>query len=368
MVLLETAAVLISLSTIIGFYNFFTATKLTKSRSRHQPFISVLIPARNEENNLPQLLQSLLKQTYPHFEVIICDDNSEDKTLEIIQSYTGKSKQIAYIQGKKLPPNWTGKNWACHQLSQKARGSLYLFLDADVLLEPEALESAVALMERKKTALLSCFPCQKMKTVGEWLIVPLLDWLLLSFIPMDLVYRTKNNSFSVAIGQFILIRKSTYYKINGHEGIKDKITEDVYLSKRVKLSGNRILAARSKGLVKCRMYGSFKESLDGLSRSFYLGSHLSPAAYILSVIGFVFLFFFPVAMYIINVEFLYMLIPLLLQRICTSIIACQNFIFNLILLPIHGILAVVTCSRSVYLALNNKIVWKGRKLLSRIGR
>ncbi|MBS3140196.1 glycosyltransferase, partial [Candidatus Woesearchaeota archaeon] len=69
---METAAVLISLSTIIGFYNFFTATKLTKSRSRHQPFISVLIPARNEENNLPQLLQSLLKQTYPHFEVIIC--------------------------------------------------------------------------------------------------------------------------------------------------------------------------------------------------------------------------------------------------------------------------------------------------------
>lgn len=353
-------AVLIGLSNVIGFYNFFTATRLKKSQPRYCPHVSVLIPARNEERNIRKCLDSVLAQDYPDFEVIVGDDQSEDNMASIVSSYDS----VILLKGKELPAGWVGKSWACHQLAKTATGELLLFLDADVTLEPQALSSAVAMMQEKKVKMLSCFPCQKTKHFGETLVVPIIDWLLLSFIPLDLVYRTSGAAISIAIGQFIIFDRVAYEQIGGHQKVAGKVTEDTELARLMKKSERRIIAVRSKGLVKCQMYHGFKESIQGLSRSFYYGAHMNPILYIASLIGLVALFVIPVLLFITDVNYLYLLIPLLMQRILTSILACQSVFVNLVLLPVHGVLAVVIAINSIYLSLGNKIVWKGRKIIN----
>jgi len=360
--LLQIIAIIIGLTSLVGIYNFFTATRLRIGKPNHTPLVSILIPARNEEKNIENCLQSIFKQDYPNYEVIVCDDNSEDNTFSIVESYTSKYPNLSLIKGKKLPLGWTGKTWACHQLSRQAKGELFLFLDADVTLKSEALSSAVALMEKKKVSLLSCFPGQKMRSFGEWLIIPLIDWLLLSFVPLDLVYRTSGTKFSMAIGQFILIKKRIYTQAGGHEAVKDAVTEDVEMARKVKEMGDRIIVARSVGLVNCRMYGNFSESKKGLARSLYKGTHLKPLPFILSLLGLFLLFFLPIAMFFVNSGYLYLLIPLLLQRTLTSILARQNFIYNLLLLPVHYFFTFYVSINSLYLTLGNKIEWKGRQI------
>ncbi|MBS3124148.1 glycosyltransferase [Candidatus Woesearchaeota archaeon] len=358
----EILTIIITLVSSIGIYNYFTTTRLNKAVPKEQPFVSVLIPARNEEQNIAACLDSVFKQNYSNFEVVVCDDQSIDKTGEIIKSFQKLHNNLHCISGQPLPEGWTGKNWACQQLAKKAKGELFLYLDADVTLQPEALASAVALKERKKVSMLSCFPQQIMKSWGEWMLVPLVDWLLLSFVFLDLVYRTKSTRFSVAIGQFILISKEAYLKMGGHEALKTAVTEDVEMARRLKFQGERILVARSTGLVHCRMYTNFKDARKGLARFIFLGSKMRPSLFIISLVGLLALFILPFIMFFIHPYYLLLLIPLLLQRVLTSLISGQNILFNLLLLPVHYFFTFYISINSLYVVLGNKIEWKGRKI------
>ncbi len=217
MLILNIIIILISLSTAVGFYNFFTATRLKESTPKSQPLISILIPARNEERNIAKCLQSVTSQNYANYEVIVYNDQSEDNTAEIVKKF----KSVKLINGRPLPKDWTGKNHACHNLVNAAKGDYYLFLDADVTIKPNTLQSAVALIEQKEVEMLSCFPCQKINSLGERLVIPIFEWLLLSFVPLDAAYKSKNPFFSIAIGQFILISKKAYKSFGGHESIKN---------------------------------------------------------------------------------------------------------------------------------------------------
>ncbi len=351
---------IISGLSLIGVYNFFTAPRLRKRKPKAYPLVSILIPARNEERNIANCIESALQQSYPHFEVLIYDDLSEDNTAQIVKEYEKKSDKVTLIHGKPLPAGWLGKPWGCHNLSKHAKGDLYLFIDADVTIEPETISSAVALFQQKNVNMLSCFPKQQMQSRGELLLVPVMDWMVLTFIPLYLVYTTKK--LSIAIGQFILIDKPTYKKINGHEGVKSFKTEDTALARNVKKIGAKLLAARSTGLVRCRMYGNFLDSFRGLSRSFYEGSHMKPVAYVLGLVGLLVILFFPLITSLVAMQYYFMLIPWIIQRILTSITAGQNAIINVLLLPIHSMFAIVIGIYSIYISLNKKIVWKGRKL------
>lgn len=352
-------AIMIGLSTAIGFYNYITATRLVPASPKSHPFISILIPARNEEKNIRKCINSVLAQKYPAFEILVYDDLSQDGTAAIVKSY---GSNVKLLTGKKLPFGWTGKNWACHNLARQAQGELLLFIDADVTLKPNALPSALAIAQQKKVSMLSCFPCQQMNSWGEWLIIPLIDWLSLSFIPLDLIYRTTTPALSLAIGQFILIEKKAYLKIGGHEAIKNKKSDDTHLAKNMKIAGKRIIVVRSQKLVLCTMYQGFRNSFYGLSASFYAGTHLKPRPYVLSLIAFASLFFLPLALYISNTHFLYLLIPLLLQRIATAHLSGQNIAMNLLLLPIHGIMVIAVGIYSLVISLTSNIVWKGRRM------
>ncbi|MBI2665510.1 glycosyltransferase [Candidatus Woesearchaeota archaeon] len=355
-------AVVIGSFSLVGIYNFFTASRLKKDFPKQQPSVSILIPARNEEKNIASCLTSVLSQNYSDYEVIVCDDHSQDRTAEIIKSFQNSYPKLTLISGKPLPEGWTGKTWACQQLGLQAKGELLLFIDADVTLEPDALYSAIALKEKKKVSMLSCFPQQVMKTIGEWMLVPLIDWLLLSFVLLDLVYRTAGTRFCVAIGQFILIEQEVYQRIGRHEAVKTAVTEDVELSRILKSSGEKILVARSLSLVHCRMYRNFMEARDGMARFFYLGSKMKPISYVASLLGILALFSIPLYLFFVNRYYLLLFTPMIIQRILTSILAGQNALINLLLMPIHYFFTFYISSYSLYVALTNKIEWKGRRI------
>ena len=177
----------LSVFTLISVYNLFTAPVM-KSRTNaaeNGALVSVLVPARNEEKNILKCLNGILNQDYKNIEVIVLDDNSTDNTHEIVKSIN--SQIIKLIKGKELPADWLGKNWACHQLAQNANGSYLLFMDADVEIMPSVVSSAVLEIQESNASLISIFPTQKIKSFGEHLIVPLMNWLLLTFLPLKFV-------------------------------------------------------------------------------------------------------------------------------------------------------------------------------------
>lgn len=168
------------------------------------PFISVLVPARNEQDNIGECIKSLLIQDYPDFEVIVLDDNSTDRTWEILEKLSLEYSRLRIIKGKPLPDGWFGKHWACHQLSQHANGEIFLFTDADTRHKPNSLRDGIAGMMGEKADLITAFPREEVISWGERMTVPLFPWFILSFLPLIVAYRTRSPAFSAAIGQFFV--------------------------------------------------------------------------------------------------------------------------------------------------------------------
>lgn len=239
------------------------------------PFVSILVPARNEERNIAKCLKSLLGQEYPHYEVIVLDDSSSDATPDIVRSFAANDRRLRLLEGKSLPMGWTGKSFACHQLSQEAKGELLLFVDADTEHTPHSLSAAVAEMLRSQADLLSLIPRQIMATFWEKAILPLLHFSTFCFLPFLLVRLSKNPKFAMANGQFMLFRKKVYETIGGHKEVRAALVEDVWLSRLVKQHGFRLLVMDGAQLVSCRMYTSLREIWEGFSKNLFPGMSYS---------------------------------------------------------------------------------------------
>ena len=235
--------------------------------AKDQPLLSVLIPARDEEDNLPGLLDALLQQTYTHFELIVYDDHSGDATPHILEDFSRKAGRVKWLQGGDLPDGWTGKNHACHRLAEQARGEVLLFLDADVSVSPDLLEKAVAWFTQKKLSLLSIFPHQIMHARGEWLTVPLMNWILLSLLPMILVRLSRRPSFAAANGQFMMFDAAVYRENQWHEQVHDNLVEDIEINRLMKHKGYRTATLLGNHDIMCRMYSSFQEGVHGFAKN-----------------------------------------------------------------------------------------------------
>lgn len=165
--------------------------KLPQHIINNSPLISVLIPARNEEENIKKCLLSLTKQDYKNIEIIVLNDNSTDNTGKIVAELSKKDSRIKLYNGKKLKKGWMGKNYACHQLAGYARGDYLLFTDADTIHFPDSISSALACLLNYKLGALSVFAKQIMVTVHERMIVPFGSYMILCFLPLFLVERSK---------------------------------------------------------------------------------------------------------------------------------------------------------------------------------
>ena len=134
--------IIAAFNVITGLTNFFWLKKLPKKTKQNlitKDLVSILVPARNEEDVIESTIQSIINQNYQDFELLILNDNSDDNTKVIIEKYTKQYKNIKLIEGTDLPKGWLGKNWACHQLSQKAKGNYLLFVDADTKIDKNIL-------------------------------------------------------------------------------------------------------------------------------------------------------------------------------------------------------------------------------------
>lgn len=253
------------------------------------PLVSILVPARNEEANIEACVESLQKQDYPDFEILVLDDNSRDSTADIITRIAATDDRVQLMKGEPLPQGWAGKPHACYQLAQKAKGSWLLFVDADTTSAPHMLRSVMALALKMRPSLLSGFPRQLATSLPQKIVIPVLYFIILSWVPLWWLQRSKKPKPSLAIGQFLLFPKEEYWRIGGHKAVKDRILEDVWLGVEITKHGGRHVAIDLSPVFFCNMYHSIKAMSEGVIKWMYSVASLSPAALVgLMVAGYVF--------------------------------------------------------------------------------
>lgn len=346
---------------LIAVYNFFTAPQLRKTNNKIEKpgLVSILIPARNEENNITDCVKSVLKQDYENTEIFILDDNSTDRTASIVAELSNKNQNVKFISGKELPEGWLGKNWACHQLSQNAKGKYLVFVDADVRLNENAITASIDKMKGKSLKALSVFPTQIIKTFGEALITPLMNWILLSFLPLNLVYKSQNKSFVAANGQFFLFEAEFYKKLGGHEAVKNETVEDMAFARLIKQSGEKFLTCLGNEFIRCRMYSNFSEGFAGFSKNFFPGFKLSPLIFILFLLFIESVFLFPILLSLFYSKFIIQSLIILSTQILVLQTSRQNVIFSL-LHPLQIIVLFAVGVNSTIKTKLGKLKWKER--------
>lgn len=258
------------------------------------PLISVLIPARNEEANIGTCLESLRRQDYPNFEILVLDDSSNDRTADIVASIAAEDPRVRLLRGRPLIPGWAGKPFACHQLARKARGSWLLFTDADTVHAPTVLRYVLGTAIGSRAVFISGFPYQQTTSIWQKITLPILFYfMLLYWMPLWWLQRSERALPSVAIGQFLFFSAQEYRSIGGHEAVKSRIVEDVWLAREMARHHYRQLTLDLSSLVSCQMYREFGSMWDGIARWLYTVASLSVFGLIVMMVVVTLLFLAP---------------------------------------------------------------------------
>lgn len=219
-----------------------------KKLKHSNPKVSIILPARNEEEFLPKCLDSLIEQNYSNYEIIAIDDSSEDNTWKIISEYSKKNSKIIPVSSRAKPDGWMGKNWACMEGYKKATGELLLFTDADTKHSQNVVSLAVSHLLTFNLAALTVIP--KMVCLDWWtkITLPMISTFLHTrFSAIRVNDPAKKTGYF--FGSFFIITKKTYDEVGTHEGVKQEIIEDGALGKKVKDSGHKMKMVRGDHLI-----------------------------------------------------------------------------------------------------------------------
>lgn len=259
--------------------------------------VSILVPARNEERCIEANVRSLCTQTYGNVHVHVLDDGSTDGTAAILARLQQEfPDRLSVHRGGDLPPNWVGKSWACHRLSEFATGDYLLFTDADTIHAPDTVARAVAMAQLDRIDFFSLIPFEEMATPMEHIVIPMVHVLYFAYLPNELILRSRMVSISAANGQFMWFSSTAYRRIGGHTAVRNDLVEDVALAKHVKRAGLRTALIDGSELVRCRMYTSAREVLDGFSKNFFPATGYNLALMTAFVVHLVVVWTLPVAM------------------------------------------------------------------------
>ena len=263
------------------------------------PRVSLLVPMRNEAATLAQCLPAMLTQSGVS-ELIVLDDQSSDGSAELAQSIlalspttqspttqspttqsstvpsraaqsitayspTAGSATARLVLGEPAPPGWVGKNWACAQLAGEASGELLVYCDADVLLAPGAVEAVLHAMAEQRADVFSVFPRQLTGTLGEALLTPLIDDVLLCFLPFGLL-SADVPAAATANGSLLALNSRALAELAGFAAVRSEIVEDVAIARRARRAGLTLGLALGGDLVRTRMYSGYREAVTGLGR------------------------------------------------------------------------------------------------------
>jgi hypothetical protein len=229
--------------------------------------VSVLIPARNEERVIAASITNLLASRGVQIEVIVLDDASTDRTAAIVRDFAARDSRVHLQSSPPLPGGWNGKQHACHALASMASSDVLCFLDADVRLAPEALAFMAAFLVRSGSDLVSGFPRQETETSLEWLLLPLIHFVLLSYLPLAGMRRSPAPGFAVGCGQFLMMRREAYRTTGGHAQIRTTMHDGLMLPQLFRRHGLRTDIADLTHLATCRMYQNASEVWRGLAKN-----------------------------------------------------------------------------------------------------
>lgn len=246
--------------------------------------VSVLIPARDEESRIAACALAALALDPPALEVVVYDDSSTDRTLAILTALQADHPRLRVLRGVPLPAGWVGKPHACQRLGEAAAGDDLLFIDADVLLEPDALQRLAGLADGLRADVLTAVPRQLTGSLAERLLLPLLHLTYTSFLWLPLIWLTHWPSLLAANGQVLLVRRPAWEAIGGFAAVRHEVVDDMAFCRLAKRRRQRVVFADGHKLGRCRMYGSADEVWQGFSKNFYEGLGGHPLGLLLLVV------------------------------------------------------------------------------------
>ena len=255
---------------VTGITNFLWLKKIPTSKNiSDSKLVSILIPARNEADVIESTIKSIINQSYKNYELIILDDNSSDSTKAIIQKQAKLNSKIEFINGLSLPEGWLGKNWACHQLSEKAEGEYILFMDADTILDKFILEDSVIALQKEKIDLLSLVPGRDTKLIADHAMKKIISWFIVCWLPMKLAINLNAPFLSATFGQFMLFKKSSFNDIGGFEAIRDNPVDDFQLGRNIKKNLFKWMLFDAAFRITTRTYNTNKDLISGYSKNIF---------------------------------------------------------------------------------------------------
>ncbi|MDD5660093.1 MAG: glycosyltransferase [Actinomycetota bacterium] len=348
-----------------------TCFKLSDKIKDNPPLVSVLIPARNEENNIARCIKALLKQDYDNLEIIVLDDNSTDNTYDIVKKISLSNKNVRIIKGKPLQEGWLGKNFACHQLSRYAKGDYFVYTDADTCHRSNSISSAMAALINNNLDALCPLPRQIMITIHERMTIPFINFAILLFMPLALIRKSRNPLFCTGVGQYFLFKREAYFGSGGHAAVKGKILEDVHISKKLKASGYSYMIFDGKKVLTCRMYKNFKEVFIGYSRFLFSAFDYNVYMMGIAILFFTLLFLMPNILFVLGLIFYNwpreIMILIVIQIAVISFVRLINVLrfkeklFDILLSPL-SIIYIIFIAINSYMQsrFGSGIYWKGR--------
>ena len=361
---------LVRLTIALSNYIFFLSLK--RKDLVYEPMLSILIPARNEEKNIANILDDLHKQEYKNAEIIVLDDNSSDNTAGVVKEKMKKDKRVSLIFNDHVPAGWSGKNYACHLLSGNAGGRYLLFIDADIGIGCNIISEMTRYMTQERLVLVSIFPKQLMHSFGERITVPIMNLILLSLLPLKLVRSCREPSLAAANGQFMLFDAEFYRRYKPHEMLRSSLVEDIEIMRWIKKlkpgneadkrSESRYRTAVLTGdrRISCRMYEDFNEAVHGFSKNIlhFFGNSLVWTSVFLFLTGPVIIF---LILHSLTVTFTFLLLNVI-TRTLVSLNSKQNIIFNILLAPLQQLSFYFIVYKAVRIKLTGKYTWKGRRI------
>jgi len=335
-----------------------------RTRPAQQPFVSVLIPARDEAAVIAKTISKHLKQSYTNFELLILDDSSSDATAEIASQAAQADNRLQVISGKPLPDGWMGKSWACHQLAQMAAGQILVFTDADVQWQPDALSALIAQMQTTDVDLYTIWPTQQTDSWSERLVVPLMAFAILGYLPVIMTHYSPVPVFAAANGQCMAWKRASYFKTGGHQAVAGNVLDDVTLARIAKQNRFSLRMADGANLIQTRMYRDWCSVRDGFAKNILAGYGNSVFALAAASLFHWLLFILPYILLFMP-QYRIWAVALILLGVGTRALSAaftKQRVADAILMPFSVLLITRIATRAIHWHYSGGPHWKGRNL------
>ena len=232
-----------------------------------RPSLAILIPARNEEAAIGACVEAALASVGADIEAIVLDDGSTDRTAAVVQELAGRDARVRLAAAPPLPPGWNGKQHACHALAGLTQRPILLFIDADVRLAPEGAARLAGALGTSGADLVSAVPRQIIGSFAERLLIPMINALILGYLPIARMRRDPREAFAAGCGQLMMARRDAYRTTGGHAAIRGSLHDGLKLPRLFRRAGFRTDLTDGTDLAQCRMYDGLRALVPGLLKN-----------------------------------------------------------------------------------------------------